>query len=196
MKKIITVILSLCLFAILFAGCSTSPAKATNQFSDGIVTATLDKESGVLTFSGNGAVDDTRNWLKLQEKAYVKEVVFEEGITSIGSCEFSSINSYPNLTKVTFKGDINAIGDCAFSDNPNLTTVTFNGSCKSIGSLAFFKCYALADINVPTGCKVDSSALSNTLSEETASTTKSSTDSTENNYPTPEPPISYPSPSK
>lgn len=189
MKKII--ILSICLVIIL-TGCSTlSTGNNQSKFSDGIVTATFNKETGTLTFSGDGAINQVYKWVKLKEDAvFVENIVFEEGITSVGNCEFSSINSYPNLAKVTFKGDINAIGDCAFSDNPNLTTVTFNGSCKSIGSLAFFKCYALADIDIPTGCKVDSSALSNTLSEETASTTKSSTDSTENNYPTPEPPIS------
>lgn len=55
-----------------------------------------------------------------------------------------------NLTTVTFNGDINSIGDEAFTGCSKLTTVTFNGNINSIGNQAFANCSALNDINIPS----------------------------------------------
>ena len=128
-----------------------------NTYTDGVITATFDQEAGTLTFSGNGAVDDTRWWLenlKTEQRVFVRTIVFEDGITSIGDCEFSELGKYVNLEKVIFEGDINEIGSCAFSDNPNLTTVEFMGSCRRIDYLAFHGCVSLGTINIPDGCDV------------------------------------------
>lgn len=200
MRKLSAIIFLFCLTATILTGCqpatkNTSAIENTSQYTDGIITATLDKESGILTFSGNGAVDDTHIWLKLQEKAYIREVIFEEGITSIGNCEFN--NSYPNLAKVTFKGNINVIGSCAFADNPNLAKVKFLGSCKAIEDLAFFKCYSLEEVNLPSSCNIENNAFSRTPLEQTANAPEpptntaeppTNTDSNETDFPTPTPP--------
>lgn len=131
-------------------------------FTDGIITATLD--DGILTFSGNGAVDGFHyrglEDLTPKQRASVRTIVFKDGIKSIGNCEFSDMRNYINLETVIFEGDINAIGDCAFSTNPNLTTVQFNGNCRQIGDLAFFQCAALDSINIPDGCRLSYNALS------------------------------------
>lgn len=127
-------------------------------FTDGIITATLDKESGTLTFSGRGAVDGFKNSgledLTPKQRASVRAIVFKDGITSIGNCEFSDRQHFINLEKVVFEGDINTIGNFAFSENPNLTTVQFNGSCRQIGYLAFYRCAALVSVNIPDGCRL------------------------------------------
>lgn len=139
-------------------------------FTDGIITAVLDKESGTLTFSGNGAIDgfdySELEDLTPNQRASVRTIVFKDGITSIGNCEFSDMRNYINLETVIFEGDINAIGDCAFSANPNLTTVQFNGNCRQIRTLAFFQCAALESINIPDGCKLGYDALASTPLEE------------------------------
>ncbi len=131
-------------------------------FTDGVITAKFDEESGTLTFSGRGAVDGFRRRelkdLTPKQRASVRTIVFKDGITSIGDCEFSD-RHFINLETVIFEGDINAIGDCAFSTNPNLTTVQFNGNCRQIGSLAFFQCCTLDSINVPDGCRLSRDAL-------------------------------------
>lgn len=140
-----------------------------NELTDGIVTAVFDEEAGTLTFSGNGAVDSSSGWLegfKQEERVFVRTIVFEDGITSIGSVEFSDNRGYINLEKVIFRGDINTIDSCAFSGNRNLTTVEFGGGCKVIENLAFFKCSSLESINIPDGCSVDRSAFSQTPLDE------------------------------
>ena len=195
MKKII-IILSICLVIVL-TGCSAlSMSNNQSEFSDGVITATFNEETGTLVFAGDGAVDNSFKWIQLGEKTkFVREIIFDKGITSIDSSEFS-ISRFSNLRSVIFKGDINAIGDCAFADNPNLTTVIFHGNCRSIGTLAFFRCCALEEINIPSGCKVYFDAFSRTPLEGTIDelTSESSTDDT-TDYSTPTLPTpTYPHP--
>ena len=162
MKKrtYIVIAIAVAVWATLITALMITAEKET--FTDGIITAVLDEESGVLTFSGNGAVDGfSRRELKdltPKQRASVRTVIFEDGIMSIGDCEFSD-RYFINLGTIIFEGDINAIGDCAFSTNPNLTTVQFNGNCRQIGSLAFFQCAALDSINVPNECRLSRDAL-------------------------------------
>ena len=132
-------------------------------FTDGVITAKFDEESETLTFSCRGAVDGFRHRelkdLTPKQRASVRTIIFEDGITSIGDCEFSD-RYFINLETVIFEGDINTIGDCAFSTNYNLTTVQFNGNCRRIGDLTFFQCAALDSINIPDGCKLCHGSLS------------------------------------
>lgn len=145
------------------AVCGIALSAPNKTFTDEIITAVLDEESGVLTFSGNGAVDGFRRRelkdLTPKQKASVRTIIFEDGITSIGDREFSD-RYFINLEMVSFEGDMNTIGDCAFSTNYNLTTVQFNGNCRRIGDLAFFQCAALDSINIPDGCKLCHGSLS------------------------------------
>ena len=135
-------------------------------FTDGVVTATFDKTAGTLTFSGEGAVWNIDDWVKLgnKEKPFVKELIFEDGIKSIGEHEFSNVlnDGFPNLSVVTFKGNINEIGSFNFSHIPNLTKVEFFGKCKKINSNAFYDCVTLDDVIIPADCNVASSAFDET----------------------------------
>lgn len=139
------------------------------RYTDGIVTAEFNKEAGILSFSGNGAVDDTWNWLDMNasQRRFVRTIFFEDGITAIGDCEFCGemIHDYINLGRVIFEGDIAMVGACAFADNPNLRYVEFGGRCARIKSSAFSDCVSLQDINVPDGCRVDYGAFSGTPKE-------------------------------
>ncbi len=170
MKKrtYIVIAIAVAVVATLVTALTIMTAKK-ETFTDGIITAVLDEESGVLTFSGNGAVDGFRRRelgdLAPKQRASVRTIIFEDGITSIGDCEFSD-RYFINLEMVSFEGDINTIGDCAFSTNYNLTTVQFNGNCRRIGDLAFFQCAALDSINIPDGCKLCHGSLSWTPFEE------------------------------
>lgn len=162
MKKRIYIIIAIAVAVVATLVTALTITAEKETFTDGIITATLD--DGILTFSGNGAIDgfDYRELEDLtpNQRASVRTIVFKDGITSIGNCEFSDMRSYINLETVIFEGDINAIGDCAFSTNPNLTTVQFNGNCRQIGDLAFFQCAALDSINIPDGCRLSHNALS------------------------------------
>ena len=160
-KKIFIAVIAVVITVAAVCGIALS---ATNKsFTDGIITAVHDEESGTLSLSGNGAVDGFRRRelgdLTPNQRASVRTIIFEDGITSIGDCEFSD-RYFINLETVIFEGDINTIGDCAFSTNYNLTTVQFNGNCRRIGDLTFFQCAALDSINIPDGCKLCHGSLS------------------------------------
>ena len=137
----------------------------SNECTDGVITAVFNEEAGTLTFSGNGAVGNTAKWMerfRIEERVQVRTIIFEDGITSIGSAEFSENQGYINLEKVIFRGDIVAIGSCAFSSNYHLRAVEFGGKCRVIEGLAFFQCVSLEEINVPEGCEVYSNVFSQT----------------------------------
>ena len=143
---------------------SFSSSTTKQSFTDGVVTATLDQRLGTLTFSGHGAVEWTLlEELPREQRVFVRTIVFEDGITSVGSYAFYDVRGLINLEKVVFKGDINKIGSFAFEDNPNLTTVEFGGKCKVIDFGAFKGCVSLGpDDPTPDGCKVDYAAYRDT----------------------------------
>ena len=156
---------------VLFAAkiCVNKWFGPVRRYTDGIVTAEFNKETGILSFSGSGAVDDTWSWMRMDasQRRLVRTVFFEDGITVVGICEFCGdmTNDYINLERVIFEGDIVVVGECAFADNPNLRYVEFGGHCARIKSGAFSDCVSLQDINVPDGCRVDYGAFLGTPKE-------------------------------
>ena len=82
---------------------------------------TLD-ESGVLTISGTGAMDNYKQfgspWDSVSSK--ITSVVIEEGVTSIGSSAFSGS---VNLTQITIPESVTTFGDYALSGCHSFTDV-------------------------------------------------------------------------
>lgn len=118
------------------------------EFSDDVVCAVFDTEVGILTFSGEGSVDNTRIWLRLDKlnRAKVKKIIFADGITTVGS-NFENIwGSFMNLEEVVFEGDIKAIDDDAFIASDSLVSVEFCGHCTKVGSNAFSSCASLQKV--------------------------------------------------
>ena len=109
--------------------------------------AVLFEETGTLIFYGSGAVTGVDRWIPKKTQGFVRRIVFGEGITSIGDFEFSHdfilSRNFVNLKKVTFLGDINEVGDYAFSGNQNLEEVKFCKGCRAIDKMAFSNCSAL-----------------------------------------------------
>ena len=124
-------------------------------FTDGILSATFNKKEGTLAFSGKGTVTSHQDWVDLEgEKKFVRTIIFQDGITSIDDCEFSELANYVNLEFVVFEGDVNVIGEYAFTGNRNLQKVEFKGKCRKIEVGAFFECYTLEEIEIPEECNV------------------------------------------
>ena len=106
---------------------------------------------GVMTISGNGAMDDfiiIRDWNTgqlIEEEthrspwedysAQIREVYIEDGVTSVGSIAFSSCF---NLKKVVIGNSVKTIGSSAFSNDNNLTELVIGNSVESIGDNAFY----------------------------------------------------------
>ncbi|MBR3704854.1 MAG: leucine-rich repeat domain-containing protein, partial [Oscillospiraceae bacterium] len=110
---------------------------------------------GVLTISGEGAMDDLPPWWNYCET--IKTVVIDSGVTSICDCAFSGCAS---LTSITIPDGVTSIGWNAFAGCNSLTTITIPGSVTSIERpLAFSTCASLTDIIVSENnqnyCDVD-----------------------------------------
>mgnify|MGYP004458014427 FL=1 len=119
-----------------------------SQNGDGSVMATL-SDDGTLTISGNGKMKDWRNspdeaWYSNREN--IKNVIVNNGVTSIGNYTFSDCT---RLTNITIPNSVTSIGDYAFDGCENLTNITIPNSVTSIGDYAFDFCSSLTSITIP-----------------------------------------------
>ena len=109
------------------------------------VTWTLTAD-GTLTISGTGAMtdytyDSRSPWYSC--RTYIKRVVMQQGVTSIGDHAFWDCSG---LTSVTIPDGVTSIGGGAFWDCAALTSVTIPGSVTNVGQDAFYNCSSLTDI--------------------------------------------------
>ena len=109
------------------------------------VTWTLTAD-GTLTISGTGAMtdytyDSRSPWYSC--RTYIKRVVMQQGVTSIGGDAFWDCSG---LTSVTIPDGVTSIGNYAFKGCSNLASVTIPESVTSIGGSAFSGCSGLTDI--------------------------------------------------
>ncbi len=146
MKKSIISLIIVCCLVFAFGVISTQADTYTGSSGDN-VTYTLDTETGVLTITGTG---DMRNYNApwLNYKDFVKTVVIEDGVTSIGGGAFSSCSS---LTEITIPEGVTCIGDYAFSQCSGLTEITIPEGVTSIGDYSFYYCSSLTEITIPEG---------------------------------------------
>ncbi len=123
----------------------------TGDGSDGSnLTWKLDK-NGTLTISGRGKMADynypAQMWWESPITPWgwhdIKNVVIEEGVTSIGSNAFSNETG---MVSVTIPSSIISIGDYAFKGCTGLTSVSIPSGVMGIGNQAFMGCTSLTDI--------------------------------------------------
>ena len=118
-------------------------------------------DDGTLTISGKGAMDNYKfdgydylansyytdaPWYTYHY--YIKSVVIENGVTSIGDRAFYGC---ANLTSVTIPSSVASIGSSAFYRCYELTSVTIPSRVTSIGSNAFEECEYLTSVTIPYG---------------------------------------------
>ena len=98
------------------------------------------------------AAGNTEGWQgNFFYKSAVKEVVIEEGVTSIPKESFTECK---NLTTITIPSSVETIGEKAFYFCEKLTAVTLPKKLRELGGGAFYKCSALSSL------KIDDSQLS------------------------------------
>ena len=120
----------------------------TKTESDGL-TWTL-YEDGTLNISGTGEMRGYNAYsIKSPacDNSNIKNVVIEDGITSIGSFAFYGCS----LTNIRIPGSVTNIGKYALDDCMSLTSVTIPGSVSSIGEYAFIDCRNLTDATILDG---------------------------------------------
>ena len=115
------------------------------------VTWTLDTDTGVLDIEGTGKMTDyyaisSAPWHSYREAA--KSLVIGEGVTSIGSFNFSNCSS---LASVSIPEGVTSVGFGAFFGCASFTSVSIPSSVTSIGSYAFCHCASLSSFTVAPG---------------------------------------------
>ena len=129
------------------------------------LTWALNTKDSTLTISGSGTMANYKNeWgpdfiaLPWDEyKAYIKVIIIEDGVTSIGDGAFHDL---PNLTTATIGNSVTTIGAEAFSQSDiyrdnwefqsRFTSVTMGNNVVSIGAQAFMMCKRLTEIAIPS----------------------------------------------
>ena len=148
-KRLISILLTLCLALALLPG--TAWAVASGTCGDNLTWTLTD--DGRLTISGTGAMtnyyseNNSRAPWDSQRNA-ITALVIGSGVTSIGVYAFSGCT---NLTSVTIPDSVTSIEYCGFLNCSSLTSVTIPGSVTSIGEMAFDGCSGLTSVIIPDG---------------------------------------------
>lgn len=114
----------------------------TYQLTD-TISWTISPE-GVVTFSGTGDIPSQDHFYY---QGFIKKIIIEDGITSIGDKCFKNLES---LTTVVISNDVETIGNNAFIDCKQLTNVQLSSSLKKIGDGTFSGCENLIALNCPS----------------------------------------------
>ena len=113
------------------------------------VTYELNRETGLLTISGQGSIND---YFPLNspffESSDIQEIIIEEGVTRIGDRAFHSCFS---LEKITLPDSLTSIGDWALCDCEAIRSIQIPDSVEDIGRGAFASCECLREIKLPQG---------------------------------------------
>ncbi|MBR6808261.1 MAG: leucine-rich repeat protein [Clostridia bacterium] len=116
------------------------------------VSYKLDSVSGVLRISGNGDMYDFDDPIAdipwYEEMKYIKSVIIEDGVTSIGTNAFAYTG---NITSVKMADSVTKIGNNAFDHCEKITSITLSNSLTTIGSGAFYGCSGLSSVTIPDG---------------------------------------------
>ena len=131
---------------------SSNEAVQDQSGTTGDCTWTYEASTQTLTISGNGEMGDYYNWSSdmpwYDFMESIKEIVIENGVTSIGESAFYNCTS---LTSVTIPDSVTSIGDWVFSGCTSLTSVTIPDSVTSIGDRVFSVCTNLIDVTIGNG---------------------------------------------
>ena len=155
MKRLSARILALCLLiGLLTAGgviAFADDETATVGTCGDDLTWEFDEDTGTLTISGSGEMDDYSYsgspWYDL--RASITEVELGSGITSIGEYAFYQCTG---LTEISIPEGVIVIGAGAFSWCTALTKVSLPDGLIGIDLGAFYRC-ALSEITLPEGLR-------------------------------------------
>lgn len=108
------------------------------------------EETGRLTVAGTGAMEDfvepeQAPWNSLLLN--IKEVVIQEGITTVGDYAFVGC---ANLKEVTLSGTVEIVGVFSFSCCTSLEEITIPEGVKVLASKAFQYCSGLKKVSLPS----------------------------------------------
>lgn len=117
---------------------------------DGSVMAKWTLEDRTLVISGNGEMrdwyDENIDWHNNQYTDVIKNVIVEDGVTSIGEGAFAGGRG---LVKIKILERITSIKGGMFYECRSLTNIEIPEGVTSIGYRAFSRCSSLTNIEIP-----------------------------------------------
>ncbi|MCH5188490.1 MAG: leucine-rich repeat domain-containing protein [Oscillospiraceae bacterium] len=173
-------VLLLCAALILTSAPAVLAAEQSGQCGDGLTWSLVD---GILTISGTGDMWDFKStatpWGTM--RSGIKEIIVEDGVTSIGDYAFRYSNTFAGgpkpldtVTRAVIPASVKRIGhhafygrsglesivipdgvtcieDYTFWDCKSLKTAKVPDSVQSMGEYAFGNCSSLESIHIPDG---------------------------------------------
>ena len=129
---------------------SGSPARDDSGTCGENLTWTFNAETGELTISGTGRMDDFSNWnvgpWTSSNQNHIKTVTISDGVTTIGEDAFGYCT---NITSVTIPDSVTTICEGAFHHCWSLADVSIPSSVTTIGENAFFDCSSITNVTIP-----------------------------------------------
>lgn len=112
---------------------------ANGSCGNGVYWA-LDLQTGVLTISGNGAMDNYTSanqtpWYDYLSFTTFSSLIIEDGVTHIGNYAFYGLRG---LITISLPNSVATIGHHAFAECQDLEKVAFGAGLQSIGDYAFY----------------------------------------------------------
>ncbi|MGN0369361.1 MAG: leucine-rich repeat protein [Butyrivibrio sp.] len=175
-KQWLALLMSVCLIVMMITITVRAEESGSNQIDGSNLSWKLSEE-GTLTITGTGAMPnwdrDLENAPWYSNRASIKTVVIESGVTSIGKAAFYDCTSLTSvelpdnsnftsieedvfngckaLSSITIPDSITSIGINAFAYCDNLSSVTLPNNLDTLGENAFGGCNALTEITIPAG---------------------------------------------
>ena len=151
-QRILSLLLALTLLCAMLPQIAL-PARAEDAYSGKCgdnLTWRFEPSTGTLTIKGSGKMYNydwgTQPWHEHMDS--IKQIVFPDGLTSIGALAFDRCTG---LTSVTLPEGLTSIDGAAFSECTALRSISFPAGLTSIGDSAFSYCTALRSISFPAG---------------------------------------------
>jgi hypothetical protein len=131
MKKTLAIILAILMIVTTMPMAFAADIRLSGSLEGGNGKYELDYD-GVLTISGQGSMGR----ISISSySSYVKEIIIEDGITSVESNAFTN---YSNLTSIYIADSVETIGSMAFY-NCKASKIYIGSGVKTIGNNAFYK---------------------------------------------------------
>lgn len=163
MKRLISLLLSVCMvFSFVMPVWAEGETLEDPNKCGENVTWSFDEETGTLTISGEGPMEDYGIRYSEEKEEYetntpwylnelyddITTVIVEEGVTALGNRAFAMCT---NLESVSLPEGLTSIGTGAFLRCYNLSEIELPSSVEYIGALAFYMCGNLTSLTLPEG---------------------------------------------
>ncbi|HIY33814.1 MAG TPA: leucine-rich repeat protein [Candidatus Eubacterium faecigallinarum] len=174
MKKIISLLLGICVFTCLLTGINTVSFAAAQtedigktQLGNTDTYYMYDADSSTLTVGGTGATPDYKNDNVSQPwylwRGTIQHVIVEEGVTQLGNYFFYNVRA----KDFSLPSTLVSIGNYSLSQINSATQIELPQGLVSIGDHAFYFSVALKNVNIPSSVtKIGMSAFENCTSLE------------------------------